>query len=80
MPDQIRNERIKLRATWLNNTAVAVISLGVLTPTFLWMFRTNDAAMADGTATGQGIAICIGLAIFLHVLGWWQLRDMDNTP
>lgn len=65
MPDQIRNERIKLRATWLNNTAVAAISLGVLTPTFLWMFRHDDTSMADGTATGQGIAICILLAVFL---------------
>jgi hypothetical protein len=80
MPDQIRNERIKLQATWLNNTAVAAMSLGVLTPTLLWIFRSDDKAMQDGTVTGQGILICIGLAVFLHLLGWWYLRYLDNTP
>ena len=63
MPDQIRNERVKLRATWLNNTAVAVTSLGVLTPTFLAIFRTNDALMQDGTATREGLLIALGFAI-----------------
>jgi hypothetical protein len=66
MADVIRNERVKLTATWLNNTAVAVISLGVLTPIFLSIFRTNDAATADGITTGKGILICIALSIFLH--------------
>ena len=80
MPDQIRNERVKLRADWLNNTAVATMSLGVLTPIFLAIFRNNDQAMADGAATGQGILICGGVSIFLHLLGWWYLRFMDNTP
>ena len=80
MPDQIRNERVKLQATWLNNTAVAAMRLGGLTPIFLRIFRTNDQAMADGTITGEGVVICMGLAIFLHLLGLWRLRYMDNTP
>jgi hypothetical protein len=79
MPDQIRNERVKLRATWLNNTAVATMSLGVLTPTFLYIFRTNDAAMADASATGEGLLLCMGLAVILHMAGWWYLRYIDNT-
>ena len=80
MPDQIRNQRVKLRAAWLNNTAVATMSFAVLTPSFLWIFRSSDAAMADSTLTGLGIIVCIALSIFLHVLGWWTLRDMDDTP
>jgi len=80
MADVIRNERVKLTATWLNNTAVAVMSLGVLTPIFLSTFRTNDAAMADGMTTGKGILICIALSVFLHLLGRRTLRKMDPTP
>jgi hypothetical protein len=80
MADVIRNERVKLTATWLNNTAVAVMSLGVLTPTFLWMFRSNDAAMTDSASTGSGILICMAVSIFLNWLGRFVLRSMDPSP
>lgn len=80
MADVIRNERVKLTETWLNNTAVATMSLGVLTPIFLAIFRNNDAAMADGETTGKGILICIAFSLFLHWMGRYHLRKLDPTP
>jgi hypothetical protein len=80
MADVIRNERVKLTATWLNNTAVAVMSLGVLTPIFLSTFRTNDAAMADGMTTGKGILICIALSVFLTFVGATHASEDGSHP
>ena len=80
MADAVRNESVKLTATWLNNTAVVVMSLGVVTPAFLWIFRCNDAVMADSGTTVKGILVCMATSVFLHWLGRRALRRMDTTP
>lgn len=71
---------MKLTATWLNNTAVATMSLGVLTPIFLGIFRNNDSAMTDGATTGKGILICMALSLFLHLIGRYELGKLDRNP
>ncbi len=73
----IHNERIKLRATFLNGLAMIFFSVGVLAPVISSVYFTgitpDKAFLAAATAF-----ICFGATIALHYVAWWHLKEMNQ--
>ena len=69
-----RNEQAKLSATYVNNIAVAVMALGLLTPVFTTWLGTGT----PGSSRLEVPIICFGASIALHVLARLILRRI--TP
>jgi hypothetical protein len=72
----IRNEQIKLTATYLNGLAIALFAVGSLAPTFSYAFgsfRGTPIWVVLGAA-----AICLFASVALHWLGRRILRSL--TP
>ena len=72
---QIENERTKLTATLINNTAMAVIGTGVIAPFFAIRYGLGSlgADQARLFAVSAPIWIIVGVALNLiarAILGW----------
>jgi hypothetical protein len=89
--DVVFNERVKLRATYLNNIAVGVGVTGVFGPYLALYTKTGDANkairdVANGAAGADAeISYFIGLgaafvaAVFISIiLHWWARRTQSN--
>ncbi len=71
----IRNEQIKLTATYLNGLAITVFAVGGLAPVFSYTF---------GSIAGQPLwavvfvaAICLIVSAVLHLVARRILRDLS---
>lgn len=60
------NERLKLRATYLNNLAVALLATGIIGPILAVIYGTG-AKSTDPALVGTGAGICLLLSIALHL-------------
>jgi hypothetical protein len=73
----IRNERVKLTATWLNTLAAATIVTGVLAPTvaLVFGFSTSGTVSAGLFAGATAVWLLIGGGLHMaarHLLGRLQ--------
>lgn len=70
----IRNERLKLTATFLNGVAVATIAAGAIAPLAALSYGIPGAA-AGPTVAFVGLGWLVG-GIALHLVGRWLLRRL----
>ena len=73
MQSEATKAKIKHTASFCNNLAVALISLGVIGP-----FFTN---ILSGLSSGEGTAYIIGVvavAAALHEVGSWYLSEIEG--
>jgi hypothetical protein len=67
-PDEIRNEKSKNTAVWLNQIATAVLTAGSFVPAFQAIFNILPQTADSGLVYGMA-GICIVLAIAIHLVG-----------
>lgn len=77
MVDVIRNEGVKLTAAILNSLAVAIVTVGVLTPVAVRLYIQIQTPAGPNLFLTTIPYICIVTALVLHFLGWVVLRYMD---
>jgi uncharacterized membrane protein YoaK (UPF0700 family) len=69
----IHNERVKLSATFLYGTAIAIFAVGVFAPTVQAM---REAAPEPWHTTGLIVLVCLGLSAALHFGARWMLGGL----
>jgi hypothetical protein len=74
-PDDKMNERLKLGATFANNTGVALITTGVLAPSFQLAFGLIPSTISPNQVNGTGL-VCVVAGLGLHGVGQWLLGDL----
>ncbi len=73
--EEIRRERIKLRATYLNNVAVGVVTAGVLAPMITLALR--DSVGQNSLALAFFISvICAALSGVIHLYAVDHLKEL----
>jgi hypothetical protein len=77
MPDQIRNEHIKLFANWTNTVATAMLAVGVFTPLAIKFYGIGEPAK-KGDLLVYLPWVCICAAVALHLGGQLILELMDD--
>lgn len=70
----IHNEQVKLTAAFLNLVGTGSAGFGVLAQLAQWGF--NPAQRPNSWALGAGVAIWIGIALYMHVMGRLVLRGL----
>jgi len=76
MSKETRREQIKLRATFINNMAVAVFAAGALTPMIAWVSAVETKR--EVTLMILTAIVCFGLAFFLHIKAVTHLEGLDS--
>jgi hypothetical protein len=69
----VRNERRKLRATFLNSIGIAVMAAGAFS-TVLNGTRAGSVSFNDWVT----VAICVLLGASLHFAAVWSLRGLEE--
>jgi hypothetical protein len=78
MPDLIRNERLKLFATWTTQMATAVLTAGVFAPLAARIYGIGgEPAHRDLLDTLPYVCICG--AVVLHFIGQLALEWLDDS-
>jgi hypothetical protein len=77
MVDVIRNERVKSAAAILNAVAVAVVTVGVLTPLAVRVYTQIQPPTDAGPYLVAMPYACMGAGVALHLLGLIVLGLMD---
>lgn len=70
----IRNERLKLFATYLNGLAIAIFALGGLAPLFSFLYGSSQNASAGFVGLVGGI--CFFVSGALHLVGSFVLKGL----
>lgn len=69
-------ERVKLRATFVNNLGVGVILVGVFTPVTRVLY--DPLILASGfIVTGISMLVCFAAGFGLHFVATWLLKGLD---
>lgn len=77
MAHLVRNEQIKLFAGLCNGLAVAFVTAGILTPAAIVIYETGPQR---ASFSSFGIfAICIALALFIHLGGQALLEFLKEA-
>lgn len=74
--DMIRNEQIKLTATFINGLAVATFAVGGLAPMFSTVYGNNSVTWTLLALCG----ICFLSALGLHMVARGVLKGLDHDP
>jgi len=69
----IRNERVKLTATWLNTIAAATVVTGVIAPAVAFVFGFPGSGMMSSAVYSAAATAWFLLGIGLHVLARYVL-------
>jgi hypothetical protein len=77
MNKTVRNERIKLTASWLNAIATALLAAGLFAPAAsqIYGFGSNRA---DKTLVSISSAVCVVLSLTLHWVGRQLLGGLEE--
>lgn len=75
-PEEIRNERLKLFATWCNTIATAIWTVGAFIPAAQFIYGILPAKIDETLVYGLGLG-CMGLGIIIHLLGQWTLGALE---
>jgi hypothetical protein len=75
-PPDIRNERIRLTATYLNTAAGSSLAIGVLTPVAAAFFYNAAPSGLRVAWIVIGIAFWSVTSLVLHFLARWILRGL----
>jgi hypothetical protein len=77
----IHNERIKLRATYLNTAAGSCLTVGVLTPVAAAFLLTAPSGFGLDlrlSAIGLGVVMWLGASVALHLAADVVLGSLDD--
>jgi hypothetical protein len=77
MNKTIRNERLKLTASWLNTVATALMTAGAFAPAVsqIYGFGSNRA---DKTSAFISATICVAASLTLHWIGRQLLGGFEE--
>ena len=77
MNKTVRNERLKLTASWLNAVATALMAAGVFAPVAsqIYGFGSNRA---DKSLVLISSALCVTLSLGLHLIGRQLLGGLEE--
>jgi len=67
-PDEIRNEHLKLSATWLNNLSAGIIAAGTFVPAAQVIFNLLPLGTDNGLVVGVGL-VCFVTGFAIHLAG-----------
>jgi len=73
-----RNERLKVIATWANQLATAILTVGVFSPLAAKIYGVGPEPKNQDLLTSVWI-VCICLAIFLHLCSHGALEFNVDT-
>jgi hypothetical protein len=77
MNKTVRNERRKLRASWFNTSATAIMTAGVLGPIASIVYGFGPRGV-DPALIFTGFAICALVSAGLHQAGLAALGDIEE--
>ncbi len=72
--DLVHNERVKLRATYLNGMAIAVLAVGGFAPLASYI-NSSATAASSGVASGL-VLVCMIISWTIHRVAQRGLGDM----
>jgi hypothetical protein len=77
MNKTVRNERLKLTASWLNTVATALMTAGVFAPAASQIYGFG-ANRADKTLVFVSSALCVAVSLTLHWIGRLLLGGLEE--
>jgi len=75
-PEEIRNERLKLTANWINTIATGVMTIGGFIPAAQFIYGILPQGVDERLVYGLGV-VCIGVAVIIHLVGHWILGYLE---
>uniref|UniRef100_Q07TB1 Uncharacterized protein n=1 Tax=Rhodopseudomonas palustris (strain BisA53) TaxID=316055 RepID=Q07TB1_RHOP5 len=76
-PSPARIEAFKLAANWFNTVSAGLITVGVFTPTAIWVYGIGDEPRNSFLFTSLPV-VCICGSFALHLMGQWFILKLSN--